>query len=90
MVWVRVLWECDELPRIVRAIAQAMKVERAPHGGCLRRGLDPRERICESHAPPPVHVDLHPTENIQGGGDPTPGIGDGFTDDDAQRGSGPG
>ena len=67
MVRVRVLREHDEPARVVRPIAEVVKVERAPHRGCLRRRLDPREGVAVSHAPPPFHVDLHRRGQIQGG-----------------------
>ena len=66
MLWIRILREHDEVARIVSPIAQAMTAERAPHGDCLRRGLDPREGVSESHTPPTHHDDLHSRSNGRG------------------------
>ena len=68
MLRVRVLREHDELPLVVGPIAEWMEVERAPHRGRLRRGLDPREGIGVTHTPPTLHDDLHARRNSRAAG----------------------
>ena len=65
MVRVRVLGEDDEPARVVRPIAQGVKVERAPQRRRLRGSLDPREGIAVARTPPSLH-DVHLTR-LSGG-----------------------
>ena len=61
---VRVLGEDDERARIVRPVAEGVKVERAPKRPRRRGCLHPREGVSVTHTPPAVHAGLHRARGI--------------------------
>ena len=79
MLWVRILGEDDEFTGVTCPVAQAMEVERTPHRGALRRGLDPHESVSVSHTPPAFHVDLHLAPHTPTGTRPYTEMGNGIT-----------